>query len=671
VTQPLIPGIDMRYRIQRHGQLVYEMPHYTTLGDWEARAHYLREHLLAVLGLYPLPERDAPCLQVTRRQECDGYTVENVYFESLPGFYCTGNLFRPLDPQAPCPAVLNLHGHWERGRLEHSALVSVQARCIAFARMGMVALACDMVGYNDSLQVMHHHFASRRGALWGISLMALQTWNAIRAIDLLQSMDEVDSSHIGCTGASGGGTQTFMLAAVDERVGVLAPVNMISAHFQGGCVCENAPGLRTRTHNVEIAALAAPRPMLMVSATGDWTVNTPEVEYPAVREIYRLYDADDRLAWAQVDAPHNYNSESRMHVYRWFARWLLGDEAPAADPERGGDIGACSTESLRVFPSAALPEGAPVGPALERTLGDHARARLQSMPVDACANPSEWHEVIRRRWGHILDVEVPQPADVLSQEHPGGDLPEWSYRDVILGRRGQGDFVRGTLYRPVRRRSERPVLMVHGVGRGGFYDALARPDERLRAVLALGHDAFVIDPFYTGTVPEGIAYRPPQDWFDLTYNAPLVGHRVQDILTALAWLRGRPGADDPALVGMGGAGVWALWAAALDSATAALAVDLEGVAQREDDPWVGDEFAPALRAYGDVAAAVAALSPRPAWLAGAAGLDEEWRDAAYASCAPYTIYLTDDPLNTAALVAWLTGMAPSESERVKRTDTGD
>jgi dienelactone hydrolase len=458
----------MRYRIQRHGQLVYEMPHYTTLGDWEARAHYLREHLLAVLGLYPLPERDAPCLQVTRRQECDGYTVENVYFESLPGFYCTGNLFRPLDPQAPCPAVLNLHGHWERGRLEHSALVSVQARCIAFARMGMVALACDMVGYNDSLQVMHHHFASRRGALWGISLMALQTWNAIRAIDLLQSMDEVDSSHIGCTGASGGGTQTFMLAAVDERVGVLAPVNMISAHFQGGCVCENAPGLRTRTHNVEIAALAAPRPMLMVSATGDWTVNTPEVEYPAVREIYRLYDADDRLAWAQVDAPHNYNSESRMHVYRWFARWLLGDEAPAADPERGGDIGACSTESLRVFPSAALPEGAPVGPALERTLGDHARARLQSMPVDACANPSEWHEVIRRRWGHILDVEVPQPADVLSQEHPGGDLPEWSYRDVILGRRGQGDFVRGTLYRPVRRRSERPVLMVHGVGRGGF-----------------------------------------------------------------------------------------------------------------------------------------------------------------------------------------------------------
>ena len=318
--------MDQRYLATRHGDRPYQMPNYDTLNAWQSRTTWLRQHLLAVQGLWPLPERAPLKAQITSKIVHDDYTIEAVYFESWPGFYCTGNLYRPRGKQGPFPAILNPHGHWEHGRLEHQPLGSVRARCITFARMGMVALAVDMVGTNDSLQVPQHHFATLRGALWGLSSLALQTWNSIRAIDYLVSLPDVDPERIGCAGASGGATQTLLLAAADDRVKVLTPVNMISAHFQGGCHCENLPGLRTQTFNVEIGALVAPRPMLMVSATGDWTVNTPKVEYPAIRHIYQLHNAEERLAWAQVDAPHNFNAESREHVYRWFARWFLDQE---------------------------------------------------------------------------------------------------------------------------------------------------------------------------------------------------------------------------------------------------------------------------------------------------------------------------------------------------------
>ncbi len=230
-----LPPTDARYYAARHGDLHYDFPHYATRAAWEERAAWLREHLPAVLGLWPLPERSPLNPRVTGRLEYDDYTVENVYFESWPDFYCTGNLYLPKGKAGPHPAILNPHGHWERGRMAHEPLGSIRARCITFARMGMVALAYDMVGHQDSLQVSRHRFASLQGSLWGFSPMALQTWNSLRAVDYLLSLEGVDPERIGCTGESGGGTQTLMVTALDPRIAVAAPVNMISAHFQGGC----------------------------------------------------------------------------------------------------------------------------------------------------------------------------------------------------------------------------------------------------------------------------------------------------------------------------------------------------------------------------------------------------------------------------------------------------
>jgi hypothetical protein len=158
------------------------------------------------------------------------------------------------------------------------------------------------------------------------------------------------------TGESGGGTQTFLLGAVDDRVAVAAPVNMISLHMQGGCLCENLPGLRLDLTNVEIAAAIAPRPLLMISATGDWTNETLEVEYPAMRRIYGLLDAEAGVRAVRMNAEHNYNKDSREAMYAWMARWV--QQAPDAPSRAEKDFTPDKVTDLLVFYGRPLPDTA-------------------------------------------------------------------------------------------------------------------------------------------------------------------------------------------------------------------------------------------------------------------------------------------------------------------------
>src|SRR4051812_7560563 len=367
----------------------FEPPRFTTRAAWEARATYLREHVLASAGLVPLPAR-APLNPVVFGEiRHDDYTVAKVYFESLPGFYVTGNLYRPIG-EGPFPAILSPHGHWSNGRLEDTAVTSIPGRAIGLARQGFVVFTHDMVGYDDSRQLTHT-FGGKREALWGLSLGGLQLWNSMRALDFLETLPYVRKDGFGATGESGGGTQTFLLAAVDPRVTVAAPVNMISLHMQGGCLCENPPGLRLDTTNVEIAATIAPRPLLMVSATGDWTSETLEREYPAVRDIYRLFGAEDRVRAVRFQAEHNYNRDSREAMYAWMAHWLKGAplEPRLAEPEFTPD----PPPDLLVFFQRPLPPDA-VTPA-QLTAGWIEAARRQL----AGADPSSFLPALRHALG--------------------------------------------------------------------------------------------------------------------------------------------------------------------------------------------------------------------------------------------------------------------------------
>ena len=374
----LLPSTPLAQRAYRTLDDKFKPPVYTDLRQWQSRAAYLREHILASAGLVPMPERTPLHPEIFDEVKRADYTVAKVYFESLPGFFVTGNLYRPTAP-GPFPAVLAPHGHWAYGRLENTSLNSVPGRAINLARQGYVVFTHDMVGYNDSRQ-LPHTFGGKRETLWGLSLSGLQLWNSIRALDFLQSLPTVRPDAIAVTGESGGGTQTFLLAAVDERVKVAVPVNMISLHMQGGCLCENPPFLRLDTTNVEIAATIAPRPLLMISASGDWTANTLEQEYPAVRSIYNLMDAGERVEAVRFTADHNYNQESREAMYAWMARWLKGAPADTRIKERS--FTPEPLPNLLVFHQRPLPAGAVTAAQLTDNWIAAAQRQLASSTID-------------------------------------------------------------------------------------------------------------------------------------------------------------------------------------------------------------------------------------------------------------------------------------------------
>ncbi|AMQ55777.1 alpha/beta hydrolase family protein [Algoriphagus sanaruensis] len=318
---------------------------WTSQADWEKRAEVIREGIIKGMKLEQMPARTAPFNTIIHStREMDGYIVENIAIESFPGFFITGNLYRPLNPAlvTKSPAILSVHGHGPDLRFGES----MQKRSAAFARMGAVVFAYDMIGYGDSKQVDHKIPIA----------LTLQTYNSQRVIDYLISRPDVDPERIGVTGESGGGTQTILITALDSRIKVSAPVVMVSAYFFGGCTCESGMPIHKsvdhQTNNVEIAALAAPRPMLLVSDGGDWTKNNPRIEFPYVQKVYSTYQVESRVDNVHLAGErHDYGKNKRAAVYNFFGHYL-GLNAGRIPYQDGFDesfVTLLSADELRVF----------------------------------------------------------------------------------------------------------------------------------------------------------------------------------------------------------------------------------------------------------------------------------------------------------------------------------
>lgn len=629
-------------------------------GAWKDRAQQLRRQVRVALGLWPMPERTPPNAVVHGRVERDDYTVDRVFFESFPGHYVTGSLYRPKGRKGRLPAVLSPHGHWPNGRFldlgakeirqqiasgaerfDISGRHPLQARAVQLARMGAIVFHYDMLGYADSVQMpfeLAHKFAKQRPHMnrsdgWGFfspraelrlqSVMGLQTYNSVRALDWLLELPDVDPARIAVTGASGGGTQTFILAAIDERPAVLFPAVMVSTAMQGGCTCENACYLRVATGNVELAALVAPRPLGMTAAD-DWTKEFATKGFPDLQRHYEMLGAKDRVMLKPLlHFGHNYNAVSRMVMYGWLNRHLkLG----ADDPVVEHDFKPLTVAESAVW-TAAHPKpsgGEEYERALLRGIATASDRQIAALAPADRASLDRYRDVV----GGAVDVMVGRavPERGVVEAETVGERDRTGYREVrlLVRHKPAGEELPVVLLQPKNGDSPLTVLWIHPSGKAGLFDPAGAPTAGVRRLLDAGLAVAGVDLLYQGEFLEGgkrlaraRRVENPREFagYTLGYNPPLFAERVRDILTIVRYLRSR--GDTVHLMGLGGAAHWVLAARAqAGDAVGRAAIDSAGFRFESVDAIDHPDFWPGAVKYGDLPALVALSAPHALWVAG-------------------------------------------------------
>jgi sugar phosphate isomerase/epimerase/dienelactone hydrolase len=289
---------------------------YKTVEEWERRKAELKPCLKEALQLTHLPVVANSKPIITAKRIFDGYTVENIAIEILPGVWINGSLYKPLKFKGKIPVILNPDGHWEKQRYR----ADCQYRCAAMAKMGAMAFSYDLFAWGESL--LQFKSEDHRRSL----AMTIQALGAIRILDYLLSQKDADTNRVAITGGSGGGSHTVLMTALDDRIKVSAPVVSLSSYFYGGCPCESGMDIHAcggRTNNVEIAAMAAPRPQLVVSDGGDWTDKMPEHDFPYLQKMYSWYNKKETITNVHLPQDkHDFGITKRTPVYEFMAKHL-------------------------------------------------------------------------------------------------------------------------------------------------------------------------------------------------------------------------------------------------------------------------------------------------------------------------------------------------------------
>lgn len=311
-------------------QLDFLSAFYDNTASWEKRKAELKSCMLEALQLSPLPRKPNSKPIITNKRNFDGYSVQNVALEVLPGVYVSGSLYMPSKPKGKIPVILNPDGHFGDGRYRPDA----QYRCAMQARMGAIAFSYDLFAWGESL--LQFKPEDHRRAL----AQTIQVLNGIRILDWMLSLKNADSKRVAITGGSGGGSQTMLLTAIDDRITLSAPAVMLSSYHSGGCPCESGMGVHLcggGTNNVEIASMAAPRPQLVISNGKDWTQQVPEVEFPFVQRIYNFYNATSVLENAHFPSEgHDYGVNKRLALYDFLGKHFKLNRSKVRD--RSGKI---------------------------------------------------------------------------------------------------------------------------------------------------------------------------------------------------------------------------------------------------------------------------------------------------------------------------------------------
>lgn len=683
--------------------------------EWNRRAENLRRRMLVSFGLWPMPTRTPLNSVIHGRIDRGDYTVEKAYFESFPGFYVTGSLYRPKGKKGKLPGVLCPHGHWANGRFYDTGQAAVreqieqgaekfeeggrsplQARCVQLARMGCVVFHYDMIGYADNTQIsfaVSHRFAKQRPEMnspknWGLfspqaeshlqSVMGMQTYNSIRALDFLSSLDDVDSKRLAVTGASGGGTQTFAVCAVDPRPAVAFPAVMVSTAMQGGCTCENCTDLRISAGNVEFAALFAPKPLAM-SAADDWTKEMKTKGFPELQQHYKMLGAADKVMLSShTEFGHNYNAVNRSAMYHWFNKYLgLGQKEPIVER----DYQRLTTEQMTVWDDKhPRPES---GDALERKVlswwHDDARKQLAALTPRDAKSLNQFREIV----GGAVDTTIGR--NLL----PGSQI-EWDQTD----KKDRGDYLEivgllnnetlgeslPTVFLHPKQWESQTVIWIDPQGKAGLYDEGGRPKPAVQKLLDAGATVIGVDLLYQGefltdgkpiTQTRRVTNKREAAAYTFGFNDTLFARRVHDILTVVSFVENHELKSDKIdLVGLNGAGAWvaAARAQARDVVTRAV-VDTEGFRFGNVRKIHSPNFLPGGAKYGDLPGMLALSAPDKLWLAGEGKQAPAVIRAAYRAAGEpdgLTTYSSDADQKTNEAVMWLLDNKPSPSVKVAR-----
>ncbi len=285
---------------------------YSNKTEWEARRDTLRKEVRERLGidkLLPLCSKEKP--EYSKIRKFDGYTVQNFRLKTANGHTVCGSIYAPTS-KGKHPLIICPNGHFSNGRYGKVQ----QLRLGTLARMGAICVDYDLWGWGESADEVGSKAHQTPEA------HVMQALNGIRILDWMIQRKDVDTKRIGVNGGSGGGTQTVLLTVLDDRFTAANPVVSVSSWFDGGCPCESGMPIQLAgggTCNAELAAMFAPKPMMLVSDGGDWTSTTPKLEYPYLQRIYGFYGATDKVSNIHLPKErHDFGDNKRNAVYKFF-----------------------------------------------------------------------------------------------------------------------------------------------------------------------------------------------------------------------------------------------------------------------------------------------------------------------------------------------------------------
>ncbi len=626
--------------------------------EWTKRADRVRRQILVSQGLWPMPTKTPLKAVMHGRIDRGDHTVEKVYFESAPGFFVTGNLYRPKNVKGQAPGVLFAHGHWANARLSESTDVELrrelaegeerfeqggrsrfQSMCVQLARMGCVVWQWDMLSDSDAVQFSRqivHGFAKQRPEMntvenWGLyspqaeahlqSIMGLQTLNAIRSLDFLLGLPEVDPDRVAITGASGGGTQTMLLAGIDPRVTLSFPAVMVSTAMQGGCTCENSSLLRVNTGNIEFAALFAPKPQGLTTAN-DWTKEMSTKGFPELKQLYTMLGTPNNVMLKRGEHfPHNYNAVSRGAFYTWLNRhFKLGQKEPVIER----DYVPLPREQLTVW-NDQHPAPKAADPDVERQLLRQLHADAQQQLAADQATPARFRMTYGRAFDIVLDGGLDEVGEVEWAESKKTDRDLWSESSGLLRNKTYREELPAVICAP-KNANGHTVVWLSGEGKSALYapDGSLQPDVAKlvnSGVTVIGVDLLHQGEFLADAKPltKTPRVKNPRESgaYTFGYNSALFVHRVHDVLAVVKFARRnkRP-AQRLTVVGLDGAGPWVAAARAQGGEAIDQAViDTGGFRFGQVLDLHDPNFLPGGAKYGDLPALLALGAPGRTWVA--------------------------------------------------------